>query len=271
MWRNNITGARGEVTESRDEAKLASRARHRASVVLGAFQGRVKMIATLFIAFVVVMAIAVVLATARYAGARAAAIAAAALCIWCVYAGTLSLHGVLARTDARPPGILFLFVPLILFLVGFVAYIARSSEGARLAAAFPLWLLIGAQVFRVGVEFFLHALWHDGLAPRMLTFSGANLDIYIGVSAPVVAWLVARRPSGTGVALVWNLLGLLSLANVVTRAVFTTPGPLNLIHSDIPNRLIGTFPYAFIPAFFVPLAVVLHVLALRAMRRVARA
>jgi hypothetical protein len=40
-----------------------------------------------------------------------------------------------------------------------------------------------------------------------------------------------------------NVLGLLSLANVVARAVLTAPGPLNLIHAEVPNRMIGTFPF----------------------------
>jgi uncharacterized membrane protein len=67
------------------------------------------------------------------------------------------------------------------------------------------------------------------------------------------------------VALAWNLLGLLALTNVVVRAVLTTPGPFNLIHAEVPNRMMGTFPFLFIPGFFVPLAVVLHLLALRAL------
>jgi hypothetical protein len=52
---------------------------------------------------------------------------------------------------------------------------------------------------------------------------------------------------------------------VVVRAVLTTPGPFNLIHAEVPNRMMGTFPFLFIPGFFVPLAVVLHLLALRAL------
>ena len=63
---------------------------------------------------------------------------------------------------------------------------------------------------------------------------------------------------------------MLALTNVVTRAVLTAPGPLNLIHAEVPNRMIGTFPFMFIPGFFVPLAVVLHVLAIRSITSHAR-
>jgi hypothetical protein len=60
------------------------------------------------------------------------------------------------------------------------------------------------------------------------------------------------------------VLGLLAVTNVVTRAVLTSPGPFNLIHAEVPNRMFDTFPFMFIPGFFVPLAVTLHVLAIRA-------
>jgi hypothetical protein len=39
---------------------------------------------------------------------------------------------------------------------------------------------------------------------------------------------------------------------------------LKLISTEVPNVAMGMFPYAFIPGFFAPLAVTLHVLAIRA-------
>jgi hypothetical protein len=38
---------------------------------------------------------------------------------------------------------------------------------------------------------------------------------------------------------------------------------LHLIHAEVPNLLLSTFPFLFIPGLFVPLGVVLHLLALR--------
>jgi hypothetical protein len=218
------------------------------------------MVATLFIGFVVVVATAVVLLTARYVNRRAAIGVLAGLCLWFIYASLLGFFGVLRNTTMRPPGIAFIVVPVIVFLI---VFIVRASGSARLASTFPLWILLGTQCFRIGVELFLHQLWIDGLVPRMLTFEGANVDIYIGVSAPLIAWLSFRGQWGMRIALVWNLLGLLALTNVVTRAVLTAPGPFNLIHAEVPNLMMGTFPFLFIPAFFVPLAVALHVLAIR--------
>ena len=219
------------------------------------------MTATLFLGFVAMMAAVVVTLIARYLNRRAAFRVLAGLSVWFIYVGLLGYFGVVKNTAMRPPGIAFVVVPVIVFLIFFIV---RSSASARVVLAFPLWIILGTQSFRIGVELFLHQLWIEGLVPRMMTFEGANIDIYIGLSAPLIAWLSTRGRWGLKLASAWNILGLLALLNVVTRAVLTAPGPLNLIHSEVPDRMLGTFPFLLIPGFFVPLAVVLHLLAIRA-------
>jgi len=222
------------------------------------------MAAISFLVFVAITATVVVALIARYLDRRAAFRVLAGLALWFLYAGLMSYLGVFRNTAMRPPGTAFLLAPILLFLSFFIAFMVRSAAGSRIALAFPLWIILGTQCLRIGVELFLHQLWIDGFVPKMLTFEGANVDIYIGASAPVIAWLPTRGRSGLKLALGWNVLGLLALVNVVTRAVLTSPGPFNLIHADVPNRMFGTFPFTFIPGFFVPLAVTLHVLAMRA-------
>lgn len=221
------------------------------------------MTAMLFLAFVASVAIAVMVAAARFLPRRTVPGLLAGLSAWLVYVGLLSYFGVVANAALRPPGTAFLIGPVFLFVF---LVLARSPAGARVALALPLWIVMGAQSFRIGVELFLHQLWLDGLAPRMLTYEGANFDILIGLSAPLAAWLSTRGRIGQRLALGWNVLGLLALANIAVRALLTAPGPLNLIHAEVPNLAIGTFPFTYIPGFFAPLALVLHVLAIRALR-----
>ena len=219
------------------------------------------MTAVLFIAFVAAMAIVVVALCGSALSPRAAVRLLIGLSVWFVYVSVLGHTGVLRDTTRRVPGFAFVAVPVVVFLFGFVLRVLAGRGGV---GTIPVWMLLGLQSFRIGVELFLHRLWLLGLVPRMLTFSGANVDLYVGVSAPLVAWLATRGRGGLKLAMLWNVLGLASLANVVTRSVLTAPGPLNRIHAEVPNLLFGTFPYLFIPAFFVPLAVVLHALAMRA-------
>jgi hypothetical protein len=221
------------------------------------------MTSALFLGFLAVMTTFVVVLLDRYTNRRVALRVLGGLGVWFLYVSLMGHFGILRNPEIRPPGIAFIVVPILLFLIFFVV---RSPGSARDILAFPLWLILGTQCFRVGVELFLHQLWIEGLVPRMLTFRGANVDIYIGLSAPLIAWLSTRGRWGLELASAWNILGLLALLNVVIRAILTAPGPLHLIHTEVPDQMIGTFPYTLIPGFFVPLAVVLHVFAIRSIR-----
>jgi hypothetical protein len=43
----------------------------------------------------------------------------------------------------------------------------------------------------------------------------------------------------------------------------TAPGPFRLLESEVPNLVVGTFPFVYLPGFLAPTAVALHVLSLR--------
>lgn len=221
------------------------------------------MTAPIFLVFTVMIALCTVVLAVRYFPRRAVLGVLVGLAAWLLYVGMLSVLGVVRNPDLRPPGIMFIVLPALLFIA---LVLVRSTAGARLALAVPLWVLLAAQSYRVGVELFLHQLWLDGLAPKMLTFEGANFDLLIGITAPLVAWLLVSGRLSTRLVLLWNVLGLVSLANVVTRAFLSAPGPFHLLHTEVPNVAIGTFPFTFIAGFFAPLAVALHVLALRRIR-----
>ncbi|WP_052573173.1 hypothetical protein [Haloferula sp. BvORR071] len=217
------------------------------------------MTALLFLVFVAAMAGVVLWLVWRGLARRSAIIATVSLITWLAYVAVIGYSGVIRNTEMRPPGAVFLFAPVMLFL----GLLAVGTLRAPVGPALPLSLLLSIQSFRVIVELFIHQLWHEGLVPAVLTFSGANVDIYVGATAPLVALISARSKHGPVIAIVWNVLGLLALANVVVRAVLTAPGPLNLIHAEVPNLMIGTFPFMFIPGFFVPLAVALHLSAMK--------
>ena len=222
------------------------------------------MTGVLFLAFVALTAVVLVALIARYLSDRTAFRVFAALTSWLLYVGLLAGLGVVRNPALRPPGIAYILLPVFLFVLFFAI---RSSAGAHVALAFPLWVLLAMQVYRAGVELFLHRLWIDSLVPKMLTFQGANVDILVGASAPLIAWTATKGSAGIKLAFVWSVLGLASLANVVLRSAMTVPGPFHILHSEIPNLAIGTFPFTYIAGFFAPLAVVLHVLAIRSLRR----
>jgi hypothetical protein len=219
------------------------------------------MMAILCLGYLAGVSIVIAALTARYLRERLRALSIG-LPLWLLYVGLLSYFGVISNTALRPPGIVYVAFPAVLFVL---LVFARSDAGARIASAFPFWIIIGMQTFRIGVELLLHRLSVDGLAPRMVTYQGGNVDIWIGLSAPLISWIATRGRRGELLALGWNVVGLLTLANAITLSALTAPG-LNLIHSGVPNTAIGAFPFTYIAGFFAPLAMALHALSIRALR-----
>jgi hypothetical protein len=217
------------------------------------------MTAQLFLIYLAFVVLAVIGVSAAYLSRRTTLAIVTGLAIWLVYVGLFSSLGYMRDPSLRPPGILWVVGPVVLFVV-FV--VVRSNIGAGVAAAIPLWLILGFESFRIGVELLVHRLWEDGLVPKLLTYQGGNVDMVFGLSAPIIAWIATTGRLGLRLAMGWNVLGLLSLANVTASAVLT--GPIKLISTEVPTVAMGFFPYTFIPGFLVPLAVTFHVLAIRA-------
>ena len=130
----------------------------------------------------------------------------------------------------------------------------------------PSWLG-GAQAFRIAVEIVLWRLAVAGVAPEIMTFTGRNVDILIGLSAPVVAYACfVRRAWPVRVARWWNWAGVVILLNVVVHAQLSAPTRFRLFETDPPTTFIGDLPFIWLPAFLVPLAWTLHALSLRQLR-----
>ena len=108
--------------------------------------------------------------TARYLRERLRALLIG-LSLWLLYVGLMSYSGLVSNTALRPPGIVYVALPAVLFVLVVFAF---SRAGARMASAFSLWVVIGMQTFRIGVELLLHRLYLDGLAPRIVTYQGGK-------------------------------------------------------------------------------------------------
>jgi len=216
-----------------------------------------------FLAYVALIGTVVAATLMRRLPRRAALTGLAGLLVWLAYAGAIGYSGLLSDPTVRPPGMAILVAPILTCLVGWVGV---GSFGGLLVRYVPLSVILLLQSFRVGVEVVLHLLWQAGRLPHLMTLEGGNVEIIIALTAPLLAWITMRGQHRSKLVWLWNVAGLLSLLNVVARAVLTAPGPLNLIHADVPNLAMGQFPFSFIPGFMVPLALILHVLAFRAMR-----
>jgi hypothetical protein len=200
-------------------------------------------------------------ASSAEAGALAGKVAAA-IVGWLALVAVVAALGVLTRFDARPPRMMI----LVAVPVAIMALVARSNRVRELLAAIPRTWLVGVQSMRVVVELGLHGLFALGLLPVHLTYTGRNFDIVVGLTAPIVALGIRRGIVGDKALLVWNALSLLVLANIVGMAITTLPGPLHLPWPGVSNVVLATWPFVWLPAFLVPVALFGHVLSLRQLR-----
>lgn len=161
------------------------------------------------------------------------------------------------------PNIVFTFLPLVLGLL----LLSFSKSFRRLVDALPLHWLIGIQLYRALGIFFLIS-WAQGLLPGEFAIPAGVGDVLVGIAAPVVAYFYfTKKQLARKLAVLWNVVGIIDLIVAVALGFLTSPGPFHLLAFDAPNLLITAYPLVMVPAFGVPLSILLHIFALRILIR----
>jgi hypothetical protein len=222
-----------------------------------------------FVAIVVAMLVLVLGGAARAArrvgpgAVRGVRVAGVALVGWLALTGMLAERGFFEDFRSMPPRMLLGVGPALLALFA----LACSRRIGPLVAALPPAWPVAAQTFRIAVEIVLWQLALAGAIPELLSFHGRNVDILVGLTAPVVAYACfVRRAWPARVAVWWNWAGVVILLNVVVHAQLSAPTPWRIFETDPPATFIADWPYIWLPAFLVPVAWLLHAVSLRQLR-----
>jgi hypothetical protein len=116
---------------------------------------------------------------------------------------------------------------------------------------------------RIPVELGLYQLSQAHAVPRAMTFEGSNPDIIMGLTAPLVAYFFAHRRGILRIPLlVWNVMGLVSLFNIVSIAIRATPYFQSQALFEVPNVAVLYFPWVLLPTFIVPTVLFAHLLGI---------
>jgi len=199
--------------------------------------------------------------------ARRRVVAGTALFLSAWAALALALAPAPASLAGQDPYALTLLIPA--FAAGGIglalALIALSPALRQSLAAASLPSLVGVQLYRVlGLQFVI--LVGLGQLPARFGLPAGWGDVAIGLTAPLVALALARRsPGARPAAIAWNLLGLLDL--FVAVGMGTGRLPLLLGERVPAAAAMGVFPLILVPTFAVPVAILLHLVALRRLRR----
>lgn len=180
--------------------------------------------------------------------------------LWVIYLSIMVSAGAFKELKSPPSILLFIILPA--FTIITIFHLVRRA--LPLIDGFSLSAVIGMQSFRIFVELLIWGVYTKGLVPKEVTFEGWNFDILAGLSAPLIAWLWHKKRMARGLVLAWNVVCLLLLANVVVIFNTLVMKP-QLWGYDSPPIQPGftTVPYLYIAAVFMPLAMFLHILAIR--------
>lgn len=211
-----------------------------------------------------VFVVAAFVALAFYRATRSIDPAVTILMSHLVIPAVLAEKGVLDRYDPLPAPALLLVLALTLLTIAIVS----TTWGAALAARVSLGAIMTLQSFRIGVEWWLHRMYEAGIVPVQMTYAGRNFDIVTGITGLVLGlWLLRGGAVHRRVVWLWNIMGLLLLANIVAVAVLSTPVPFRKFVDGPPNLLPSIFPYVWLPSFLVQVALGSHLLVFRQLRR----
>jgi len=183
----------------------------------------------------------------------------AALAVWLGAVAVLGAGGAFVGAPGKPPLPVFAgaVVPVLLFAVAW-----RTSQVFRgFLLALDARLLVAIQAWRYAGFGFI-ALYAYHVLPGLFAWPAGLGDMAIGIAAP---WWIVRLITDPDAAAssgfrLWNTLGILDFVIAFTTA---TVSSMTLVTNSLPSMAPMTqLPLVFIPAFMVPLFLMLHIVAL---------
>jgi len=187
------------------------------------------------------------------------------LACWFGLVLVLGAMGAFVRPPETPPLPILLgcVVPLIVFAAW---YWGSSAFRTAVFTADPR-LLTAIQAWRAGGLGFL-ALGAHSVLPGTFAWPAGLGDIAIGLTAPWMALALVRRSGfvNSQLFLAWNFLGILDLAVAVSMGALSA-GFVPGVVGNVTTAAMAQLPLVLIPAFLVPLFIMLHVVALLQARR----
>jgi hypothetical protein len=191
-----------------------------------------------------------------------------ALALWFGLIFLLGAQGAFVGSAGSPPlPIFFGFaIPLAVF---FAAYFGWGAFRAFVLSA-DLRLVTAIQAWRWAGLGFL-SLYAHALLPGLFAFPAGLGDMAIGVTAPWIVLGLIRDSSFASSRryVIWNIMGITDLVVAVSMGTICS-GFLPGITGNVTTSAMAQLPLVLIPAYMVPLFIMLHFTALFQARRFAR-
>jgi hypothetical protein len=151
----------------------------------------------------------------------------------------------------------------------FAAYFGWNAFRAFVLGA-DLRFVTAIQAWRWGGLGFL-SLYAHGVLPGLFAFPAGLGDMAIGLTAPWILLGLIRDSSFAGSRryVIWNILGITDLVVAVSLGTISS-GLIPGLTGGVTTSAMAQLPLVLIPAYMVPLFIMLHFTALFQARRFAR-
>lgn len=180
------------------------------------------------------------------------------ICIfWLGYLMIIEQSGVLENFGFPPRIPLLIVVPILIIIL----VLTGSGAFQPILKQTSLHLPVFLQSFRIVVELLIYGAFLEGIFPQRATFEGLNYDILVGISAPIIGFLILRKRIGLGGLLLWNIAAILILSLTVYSFIYSYYFTDYLLKNESIEFV--EFPYLLLASILLPVAVFLHVFSIR--------
>jgi hypothetical protein len=183
------------------------------------------------------------------------------LAAWFLIALRMGVAGAFSAKPGLPPSTLGLavLVPIALYSIVY------ADRGAfwKYCQTFSLPVITVLHLWRIiGADFLLN--WYKGRLPAGFAFPAGGGDIIVALTAIPLAYAISKNARAARPWFVaWNVFGLLDLIVAIGSGILHSGSSIGLLAGNGPTTvLMSQFPRSLIPTFFVPLFMLLHLLAL---------
>lgn len=178
------------------------------------------------------------------------------------YVIVLSLSGVLSVNVMPPRIFLFIVIPFMIFLFGFIygkPLYWKILDNISLAS------LVRIHIFRFVGVFFLISVYYEVLPQNLALLAGFG-DILTAVGAIFVSkWITEKKSWYKKATLVWNIFGFWDIVSVIVSAIIATKNSIEINSQSVIE--ITKIPFVLIPAFAPAVIIFLHIAVFKKLKR----
>ncbi|WP_396636907.1 hypothetical protein [Maribacter sp. R77961] len=174
--------------------------------------------------------------------------------LWSALHSILAYSGFYKVTDSIPPRFGLVLVPAVLIII----YGLLPKQQKWIFEKRNTKISTFLHVVRLPVELVLYALFIHKMVPELMTFEGRNYDILMGITAPIMGWLLLKNIVTKYILLLWNMIGLVLVLFILVNGILSAELPFQQFGFDQPNRGVMYFPFILLPATVVPIVIWTH-------------